>query len=161
MRGTTKYICITCSLAFALIAVLAGRAALTFVPESKVQFTSLALSEPNQTGCSGRQAYLNIDMRFDCQFKINMPKTKLPPNWETPLALSERWTLLLRTFSRRGKLPMGIGCVSIPVETTGNCKILVDDKTTYNVVPGSPLAVAEIVDENGSTCVVYVSAKSN
>ena len=161
MSRTLRIILATLLALLSLSAVLVGRAASTFVPKSSVQFNSIDITEGSHVGCVSQSRAINVELRFDCVFQIHLPDTELPSNHSIPLTFSERLALFFKQFSRTEKLPMGLMGNSIPIGDKEQGEILVDTKSTYNVIPGSPLAIANVVDQNGVARTVYVIATAN
>ena len=162
MSRTLRIILATLLALLSLSAVLVGRAASTFVPKSSVQFNSIDITEGSHVGCVSQSRAINVELRFDCVFQIHLPDTELPKsNHSIPLTFSERLALFFKQFSRTEKLPMGLMVNSIPIGDEEQGEILVDTKSTYNVIPGSPLAIANVVDQNGVARTVYVIATAN
>ena len=161
MYRTPKIILSTLVALLLLTVVLIGRAVSRFVPESRVQFNSIEITEANRVGCVSQSRAINFEIEFDCAFRIHLPNTELPGNHSTPMAMSEHLALFIEQFSGGQKLPMGLGANSIAIGDEEQYEFLVDTKSTYNVIPSSPLAVANIIDQNGLTRTVYVVATSN
>jgi len=158
MHRSTKFTYAAILSSLTLVAALVVYTGLTFVPESRVRFNSLRLVEAARTGCTDRHSSLDYDFQFDCLFRINAPNTEIPANWDVRLTPLERLSFFFAKLSSCEKLPMGLGGGSLPIEHAESCVILVDVNRTYNVLPGSPLAVAKLMGEDGASRVVYVSA---
>ena len=161
MPRAPKLILATLAALLLLTAILVGRAFSTYAPESRVHFNSIEITEASRVGCVSQSRAINFEIEFDCVFRIHLPDTKLPGDHSIPMTTAERLALFIEQFSEAQKLPMGSGANSITIGDGEQCKFLVDTESTYNVIPGSPLAVANIVDQNGVTRTVYVVATTN